>query len=86
MASDYNWKQYHDRSVRNAPANVYEEELAEQQASEIVTKIVEGLQGEPQFRKRVLKKLAPEVLRAMDKPQPKEELEKEDENTGASLV
>jgi hypothetical protein len=83
MATDYNWKQYHDRSVRNAPANVYEEELAEQQSSEIVAKIIEGLQEEPHFRKRVLKKLAPHVLKAVDKP-PQEEPEEED--TGASLV
>ena len=80
--ADYNWKQYHDRSVRNAPANVYEEELAEQQATEIVRKIVDGLEGEPQFRKRVLKKLAPSVLKAMDTP--KEEPEEED--SGASLI
>ena len=84
MTSDYNWKQYHDRSVRNAPSNVYEEDLAEQQASEIVRKIVEGLEEEPHFRKRVLKKLAPEVLKAMDKPQ--EQPEDEDEDRDASLV
>jgi hypothetical protein len=81
--ADYNWKQYHDRSVRNAPANVYEEELAEQQATEIVRKIVDGLEGEPQFRKRVLKKLAPSVLKAMDKPTEEEESE---EDSGASLI
>lgn len=84
MATDYNWKQYHDRSVRNAPSNVYEEELAEQQASEIVRKIVEGLEEEPHFRKRVLKKLAPDVLKSLDKQTPKEEDENEDR--GETLV
>jgi hypothetical protein len=83
MATDYNWKQYHDRSVRNAPSNVYEEELAEQQASEIVRKICEGLEGEPHFRKRVLKKLAPEVLKAMGKPKEEDE---GDEDSGETLV
>ena len=80
--TDYDWKKYHDRNVRNAPSNVYEEELAEQQASEIVRKICEGLEDEPHFRKRVLKKLAPHVLKAVDRPEPKDE----EEDSGASLI
>ena len=84
MIGDYNWKQYHDRSVRNAPSNVYEEELAEQQASAIVTKIIEGLEDQPHFRKRVLKKLSPHVLKALDAPKPQEEDANED--SGETLV
>jgi len=84
MPGQYKWEEYGDRYIRNHPKNEAEEELSDQQAATIVRKFLDNLEQEGPFSKRVLKKLAPHVLKAMDRPQPKEDDEEED--SGASLI
>jgi hypothetical protein len=79
IVDNYGWHKYHDRSVRNLPKNEWEEKLAEEQSEEIVNKLMSSLEGEPAFKKRVLKKLGKHVVGALDKP--KREEEQEDSNS-----
>ena len=84
MATNYKWDEYSDKYIRNNPKNEAEEELAEHQANNVVKEIIERLESEKRFGKKVLQKLAPHVLKAMDRPTFKEADENED--SGASLV
>jgi hypothetical protein len=83
MATTYKWDVYSDKYIRNHPKNEAEEELAEHQATNVVKEIIERLESEERFGKRVLQKLAPRVLKAMDRPQPNEA---ENEDSGETLV
>jgi hypothetical protein len=84
MATNYKWDVYSDKYIRNHPKNEAEEKLAEHQADNVVKQIVERLESEERFGKKVLQKLAPHVLKAMDRPTSKEEDEGEDR--GETLV
>jgi hypothetical protein len=84
MATDYKWDQYSDRYMRNYPKNDEQKALAEHQADNVVKQIMGRVESEQHFGKMVLRKLAPHVLKAMDRPQPKDEDESEDR--GETLV
>jgi hypothetical protein len=84
MATTYKWDVYSDKYIRNHPKNEAEEELAEHQATNVVKEIIERLESEERFGKKVLQKLAPHVLKAMGRPSFKEEDEHGDR--GETLV
>jgi hypothetical protein len=73
IVDNYEWHKYHDRSVRNTTKNEWEEKLADEQSDEIVNKLMSSLEGEPAFKKRVLKKLGKHVVVALDKPRQEDE-------------
>jgi len=71
MIFDYNWKQYHDRAVRENPRNEDEEELAKQASAELVKKFIGELT--PKFKKRVMKDMAKHMVDTMDRPDNKDD-------------